>query len=478
MQRTQVSRLESLPSELFLSITEYAGFDGRLSLSAANSNCRSLLLQSIFRTLRVTSDEEEADEVLKLAKRIGGNVRAIAFHGTAGPNLSEEGKRDEVEDNTHPSPKTPRDSSIPEQVLPAPAAALLSGAHLPNASTLIVHFAFDFENNDLGDGIWDSRDDLSDGSSMYVFTVPETNQAMLAESEAEFPWRRLMSQTWGAASQNKNITSLVVGDLIPKAVTSWFDSQWARFLSQLSDADIQLWGGDNGAGWEVGTLDGYMYFVSQLDRYFLGAMTNVKKLRLSCYEHGPLGSRWTDVEDTMALRVRSGCLPRLEELRLEYAAICPELGEFLVARGETLRKVALHECFASREYRVDEEDVRMTWAELFSALRAARPTYDSFTVTNDAPPPLTFKEWQRSKDGGGGGEGKDADDEEESEGVKSVRAEMARHPEKMLFMYATLTDKYGDRWPELDVIRTHFQAGKDMEEFGKLMRLVGKSGEA
>jgi hypothetical protein len=43
-----------------------------------------------------------------------------------------------------------------------------------------------------------------------------------------------------------------------------------------------------------------------------------------------------------------------------------------------------------------------------------------------------------------------------------------------LFLYATLTDKYGDRWPDHEDIMERFRAGKDMEEFEKLMGLVGK----
>lgn len=480
MSSTQVSRLESLPSELFLSIAEYAGFDGRLSLSAANSSCRSLLLQSIFRTLRVTSDEEGANEVLAIAKKIGANVHAISFHGTAGPNeIADED--DEDSDTLGASTNIPG-GEAQEQVLPQAAAALLRGEHLPNATTLIIHFDFDFDG---ADGTWDSRDDLSDGASMDVFTVQETSRAMVVESEAEFPWRRLMSQTWAAASQNTHITSLVVRDLIPKAATAWFEPQWARFLGQIELADIQLWGSDNGAGWEVGTLEGYMYFVSHLDSYFLTAMTHTTKLRLSCYEHGPLGSDLTDVTDTMALR--PPCLPRLEVLRLEYALLCPELAAFLIARASTLRHVALYECFASSLCPRDGDHVRMTWATFFSALRESSPTYHSFAVTSYAAPPPTFNEWQKSRDrgGDGDGEGKDADeaegeeDPEEQErdnGVRSVRAELASDPGKRLFLYAKLTEKYGDRWPDEEAIIEHFWAGRDMEEFGKLMGVVGGSG--
>ncbi|OAF99718.1 uncharacterized protein CC84DRAFT_1169230 [Paraphaeosphaeria sporulosa] len=483
MQRKQVSRLESLPSELFLSIADYAGFDGRLSLSATNSSCRSLLLQIIFRTLKVTSDEKEASEILKLAKRIGVNVRAISFRGTAGPNPRKDESEDEQDGNDQDldavdaSPNTP-EAKTQEQILPQAAAALLSGEHLPNATHLIVNFAFDFENGHGSEGIWDSRDDLSDGVSMYVFTVPETSRAMIEESEAEFPWRRLMAQTWSAASQNANITSLVVPALVAKAVTPWFGPQWARFLAQIENADVRVAGADNGAGWEVGTLEGYMYFVSQLDSYFLVPMTNVKTLRLSCYEHGPLGSHWTDVRDTFALR--PDCLPRLEELRLEYAVICSELVDFLVARGDTLRRVALHECFAERPHRMGEGDVRLTWAAFFSALRESGLQYQTFSVTNDAPPPLTFNEWQRSKHGDDdeylGADGKPKDDEVdegETEAVRSVRAELAREPGKRLFLYATLTDKYGDRWPDQEAIMEHFHAGRDMVGFEKLMRTVG-----
>jgi hypothetical protein len=497
MRSTQTSSFESLPSELFLSIAEYAGFDGRLCLSATNSNFRTLLLEGIFRTLKITSDEDEANEVLEVAKRVGDNVRVISFHGTAGPNL-ETDEDDQEQDDTDSSTST-EESGSQQQVLPPAATALLGGKHLPNATTLIVHFSFDFDNHDGSEGVWDSRDDLSDGSSMYVFTVPETTEDMVDESEAEFPWRRLMAQTWASASLNPKITSLVAHDLIPKAVSPWFSPQWARFLAQIETADIQLWGGDNGAGWEVGTLPGYMYFVAQLDTYFFDFMTNTKSLRLSCYEHAPLGSRYTDITDTMSLH--DTCLPRLEQLRLEYVAICPELVEFFKPKADTLKHVALHECFASDEYGV----IQLTWANFFAGLRRENPKWESFSITNNAAPALTFREWQASKHAQEEVEGQDTKDGDEevdkhvSEGteedggegsavwqvkngetetVKSVRAELARDPTKRLFLYATLTDKYGDRWPDHEGTMEHFRAGKDMEEFEKLMGLMGRSSGA
>ena len=450
MRNTQSSRLESLPSELFLTIAEHADFEARLSLSATNSLCRTLLLQTIFRTLRITSDEVEANQVLALAKEIGDNVRAISFHGTAGPNPTPD-EQDHDQNTT--------DSQ--QWALPPAAAALLGGEHLPNATTLIVHFSFDF---DSGDGTWDSRDDLSDGMSMYAFTVEETSKAMIDESEAEFPWRRLMAQTWASACANRNTTELIVKDLIPKAVSPWFSPQWERFLGQILVADIQIWGGDNSVGWEVGTLEGYMYFIARLDTYFFNFMKNTETLRLTCYEHGPLGSTWTGVKDTMSLRPE--CFPRLQHLRIKYLVICAELAAFLQSKRDMLKHITLHECFAS------DEPGPFTWADFFAALRKSKPKWQSFSVTNDYAPPLTFKEWHKSRFGQ-----KDEEEGEEPESVKSVRAELVRDPKKRLFLYATLTDKYGDRWPVEDSIMEHFEAGRDLDEFEKLMCLIGETGE-
>lgn len=468
MRRTRSSNslLECLPSELFLNVAEFADFDARLALSATNSNCRTLLLPIIFRTLKITSDEKEANEILAIVERIGGNVQAISMHGTAEPNLSAE----EEQENNADMPKEEdinaqrRKLRHQEQILAPSVARLLRGEHFPNMTTLIVHFDFDFDNQENDDGVWDSRDDLCDGSSMYVFTVEETSKDMIDESEAEFPWRRLMAQTWAAVSENKNITELVVRDLIPKAVSPWFSPQWKRFLAQISIADIQIWGGGNGAGWEVGTLEGYMYFVSMMDTYFFNHMENTTKLGLSCYEHGPLGSLWTGARNTMSLR--SGCFPQLKELQLQYAVICPELVVFLESIAGTLEYLTLHECFASNEY-----PVRLTWADFFSALRKFDPKWKSFNVMNNGTPPLTFREWQESKSEKKDGEKQD----DESEEVQIVRAKLASDPNSRLFLYATLTDKYGDRWPDEESIIEHFNKGKDLEEFNKLLDLVQRN---
>jgi hypothetical protein len=302
---------------------------------------------------------------------------------------------------------------------------------------------------------------------MYVFTVEETSKDMIDESEEEFPWRRLMAQTWAAVSQNKNITELVLKELVPKAVSPWFSTEWQQFLAQILVADIQIWGGDNGAGWEVGTLEGYMYFVSKMDEYFFKHMTSTKKLRLACYEHGPLGSQWIGVQDTMSLR--PDCFPQLEHLRLEYVLICPELVPFFEPKSGTLKSVVLHECFACDDYH-GRTSTPSSWANFFNGIRSSDPKWTSFDVTNDTTPPLTFKEWQASqhpKEEVG-----EPDAEQEPDEVKHVRADLARDPNRRLFLYATLTDKYGDRWPDHHGIVEHFQLGGDMEEFEKLATLM------
>jgi hypothetical protein len=56
-----------------------------------------------------------------------------------------------------------------------------------------------------------------------------------------------------------------------------------------------------------------------------------------------------------------------------------------------------------------------------------------------------------------------------------VRAELARDPNRRLFLYGTLTDKYGDRWPDEDCIIEQFQAGRDMSEFEKLVDHIAKN---
>lgn len=492
MQRTEVSRLESLPSELFLAIADFVGFEGCLSLSAANSKCRSALFPVVFRTLKITSDEEQANGVLGLAKKVGGNVQTISFYGTSGPGpndgYEDEGGNEEANEGENGGENDGEkkhgkehgdESNLRNYLLPQAAVALLSGEHLPNATRLVVNFTFDY---DLEDSTWDSRDDIGDGNYMYVFSVSETSRAIAADSEAEYTWRWLMADTWTAASHNTRITSLVISALVPKPVTPWFGPQWARFLAQIKEVDMTVWGCDNHAGWEIGSLPGYMYFLSQLDAYFFAHMTSATKLRLSCYEHGPLGSRWPDDADTMALR--PGCLPKLEELRLEYAIVCSELVDFLAAKRETLKHVALHECFSERNENGDEGNV-LTWAAFFAGLCKSKPQYQSFTVTNNAPPPLTFKEWQYAnhkddesywgKDGMPSG---DEVDEDETDEIRRVKTELARDQGKRLFLYAMITSKYADRWPDHNAILQHYQMGKDLEEFEKLMRMIGERGQA
>ncbi|KAK1234135.1 hypothetical protein PQX77_002663, partial [Marasmius sp. AFHP31] len=259
--------LATLPLELLTRILESIPLNSRLALASTGSNLRSSLAPLIFQALKITSDGGREFE--QLVDKYGSVVTKLHFVASM-PNgrpsdalaLTDNGAHEQGDPS---SPKNSAGTGDAQSFMTTLARDALTGKSLPNLTTVHLSFDFDFDtdllDNEERDGnIWDDPNTITDDSnSIYVFTDSETAEDVPMK-EARYPWRAMMAQTWSALCQNKSITKLVVSNLIPKKTTAFDLDDWRNFLGRLETLELRMWGGDNGAGWEVNTLEGYMTY--------------------------------------------------------------------------------------------------------------------------------------------------------------------------------------------------------------------------
>ncbi|KAF3044471.1 hypothetical protein E8E12_011009 [Didymella heteroderae] len=92
-------------------------------------------------------------------------------------------------------------------------------------------------------------------------------------------------------------------------------------LGGLESFKIKLRGGDNGAGWKINKLEGYLDFVSQLDTYFFKYLSNVKDFSFAATYDGPPGIGGGS--NNTVLPLLGPHMPQLRSLSLGYTLAIP-----------------------------------------------------------------------------------------------------------------------------------------------------------
>lgn len=136
-----------------------------------------------------------------------------------------------------------------------------------------------------------------------------------------------------------------------------------------------------------------------------------------------------------------------------------------------LRSIRLIDCHsAGNDENPGLADVATPWAEFFAAVRRSQPLLEEFTLEEKRTPPLTHDEQfhrPESPEFKGFVPGDD-----EPEDVKAVRRELEANPQRRLFTYTTLDDKYGMVFAYEEVNISAFMEGEDQKEFDLLMEMV------
>lgn len=452
----------SLPLELFLHISRALEIPDVKSLSNVNSQCRKLLAPLIFRSVRFTNLAPDEEHISRVVTKFATHIKKLRFdfhlqQDSENPYHDQELPEDGFYKPEDDAEEDAEDDMVPGTVLSPTAIRILSGEWLSEVSSFMVKF---IPQDDFYGGEWGDSQGLG---SIYIYEdVVHLSDA--ATEEATWPsWRRAMAQMWAVIRRNEVITTFEVDNLPALPVSAWSDSEWTAFLGRLTSLTLRIGGGDNGAGWNANTMDGYRDFLQNLSDYFFQGARSLRKLHLvaddcNYYGHNDMYS--------MPTAIRTYFMRKLEDLRVENCFIDDGVCEDILAASRLgLRKLHLINCMANSETR--------TWATLFTDL-AATPNLSlhEFVVLNESiefdkdlkPKLLHLPVVERNSTG------------LEKNAVRSSPAEDSQDTARP-FAYATVDDKYGMIFDDDERNGEEFESGGDMAAYRRLMQVLADKGE-
>ncbi|KAF2112233.1 hypothetical protein BDV96DRAFT_460731, partial [Lophiotrema nucula] len=146
----------------------------------------------------------------------------------------------------------------------------------------------------------------------------------------------LIEQSYRALSRNSasSIKHLELKNVVAKKCSAWQLADFHTVLQGLSSFTISLRGGDNGAGWQINMVVGYLDFVSELNVYFFRHLSNVKHFSFAATGDGPPGI--AGGLNNAALPLLEPHMPQLQSLSLDYIFISEDLSAFITAHSNTL----------------------------------------------------------------------------------------------------------------------------------------------
>jgi hypothetical protein len=447
----QGCRLTSLPAEIQLAIidllssTETAN-DLR-ALSSTNRFYRNLLAPQILRSIILTNTE-----------RNGASIEAIADgrHAKCMKHLHYRGMVPDKEPEPvytgnplcllPPEPKYEADPPGPIPFPPSVQSILSKLERFSNLQSVVMDFPFDD---------WDNFADL-----YHQIDDTETAEEVL-KAELENGWRALMAQSFNALSQNRKalFKHLEIRQLVPYAVSTFDTDAFHAFLGNLKAFTLSLRGWDNGAGWQLNTLDFAADFAGKLDTWFFDHLGMVHHLVFEASDMAPIGLDPGRYHSHLALK--PGQMTSLRSVQVRYLFICPELRDFLVAHADTLEEIVMLDCLASVEV-LDEDTEGMAWCRLFDAISEATPSK------------LRRLEVRWTEEVEWGSEWEDAPEDVNADTDK-IRQFLEDDPEAVFFNYTNLDDKYGMLFEDEHEIRSSFLQGGDQKAYKRLMAIVEKN---
>ncbi len=444
--------LNQLPAELLRQICGYLPLEDKLRLSCASSQLRSFLIPDVFRTLRFTNLRRDEAAITGVLSRFHQHVKKLCFQF----HLFNLGRESDQE-SSRPS------SNDAFKFLSETAARLLRGEALPKVGSIIVQFVpeEDFEQGDWGGG----------QSSIYTFESSETQQEA-QERETQSPWRAVMKEAWESLETNPAIKSLEITSLPTVMSTAWCSDAWKDFLGRLEHLSLGVWGGDNGAGWEANTMDGYTDFLGTVTgRFFLDHLISTTDLSIVARANNPWGGEGMH---HAPLPLTPQQLPNLQRLHLTHCIIDPPLTEFLASHATTLTELCLTGCTSC--YGDNLADNGIPWSFFFTSLADSNPVLQNLTITYGVVP-LTQDEWSPKPGMKDPETGAFIPPPDEAEPVRLLREKVKKQDGFILFPYITLDDKYGMVFENEDMNLESGQMGDDYAAYQRLWDIVQKNAE-
>ena len=251
------------------------------------------------------------------------------------------------------------------------------------------------------------------------------------------------------------LRALEIRKLVWTSTEPYESQSFHKFLSHVECFSLSVRGGlsarggDNGAGWCVGTCDGYLECVARFDDLFLDHLTWATSLTLKATEEGPIGLEGMHYA---RLALKKGQMPLLKSLHLKYIFICRELVDFVISHTDTLEQLTLHDCNSSVNGLQD--NAGFYWNHFFDALYRADLKKLSRLEIRPHNAPLYHRFSQEEAD---------------PENVQQIRRVLDEDAKRRVFGYGTLSDKYGDCFVDEDENQAAFERGEDQVAFDRLM---------
>jgi hypothetical protein len=346
-----MASLLSLPAELKLGIVKHLEATSTsfiltppqnlVSLSQVCKVFRTLSLPLLLKSITLQNEERSGSSVLAiLNSAYAEHVRNVHYTGIV-----------DMPENLHWKGIEPSPEDFPvsmEQVL----SRLTK---LPNLKQVTVQFFCGRMADENGNNYWNSYDD-------FELLETEADEDVL-ESEKISAFRSLMEQSYRALSRNpaSSIEHLELKNVVARKCSAWHLADFHALLQGLSSFTISLSGGDNGAGWQINTVIGYLEFVSELHVYFFRHLSNLKHFSFAATSDGPPG-----IEGAMrsiALLLLGQQMPQLQSLSLEYVFISEDLSAFIVAHSDTLESIRLDHCYSGWK-----RESATCWGDFFSSI--------------------------------------------------------------------------------------------------------------
>ena len=293
-----------LPAELLIRITEFLPLADTKNLSAISNQFRRFLVPTLFRVLKATNRDKDAEELEQIVKSFGRHVKRLKFEchlAPEAPSTEEEqtevGQGNELgdvgEEGTEGAANEQQDEHVDGHVSDADddkeddeihgdgvedltdgeapddgddnnadaegttgkpwdlpgfsqiAQDLLSGKHLSSLTAVTLVFCPQEEFNGYyneGEADWGGPRDIGEGS-IYIHERLETEEERLRE-ERDYQWRKDVHMAFERLSENGLICEVDVQRLVPKVCSVWLTEEWRTLMARLKRLSIGLWGGE------------------------------------------------------------------------------------------------------------------------------------------------------------------------------------------------------------------------------------------
>ena len=207
---------------------------------------------------------------------------------------------------------------------------------------------------------------------LSVLDVDERLEETL-EYESLDTWRKLLFTVFHAVVKNdissKKKFGLKLLNIPPMQCSVWFSDEFEQFLGHVTEFALCLDHFDNGAGWNMNTMESPVIFAGRLYQWFWENLTNVRSLNIHADESWPIGLAPGRCHIPLALPSDDYRFQKLVNLSLKWWLMDAELITLLGKHMPNLGRLTITNYYAdAKDNSSSEADISPSWADFFTAL--------------------------------------------------------------------------------------------------------------